>query len=152
MVQSSLSFSPEEEGCLLKVGVKVRRMHVREHKTDLDSGWNPRHGFWISCHWNLDHGFQLLAGFWIPWAEVRIPKPWIPDYTNKNFPNSGIGITLQGAVIFFILGTLLWAFKLTACFAFAKVFIWLHIPCDSDRDGRFCRRCCRKQCSSWPID
>ena len=80
----------------------------------------------------------------IPWAEFWIPKVRIPR-------TSGNEINLQGAVIFLTLGTLL-SFHVTSCFAFATIFIWLHIPCDSDRDGRFCRRCCRKQCSSWPID
>ena len=82
----------------------------------------------------------------IPWAEFWIPKLRIPR-------TSGNEITLPGAVSFFFhTGDAFSSFHVTACFVFATVFIWLHIPCDSDRDGRFCRRCCRKQCSSWPTD
>ena len=37
-----------------------------------------------SClyQWNLDSGFQSLVAF-------RIPMPRIPDFTSKNFPDSG---------------------------------------------------------------
>ena len=58
MVQSSLSFSSEEDGCSLKAEWEF---HFAPFKVTQD-----RLGFWISCHWNLDYGFQLLAGFWIP--------------------------------------------------------------------------------------
>ena len=34
------------------------------------------------CQWNLDSGFQSLVAF-------RIPMPRIPDFTGKNFPDSG---------------------------------------------------------------
>ena len=32
-------------------------------------------GFWILCLWNLDSGFQTLAGFQIPQAKLS----WIPE-------------------------------------------------------------------------
>ena len=41
--------------------------------------------------------FQSLVGFRIPWAVFQIPKPRILDFTRKNFPDSGIRITLHGA-------------------------------------------------------
>ena len=46
-------------------------------------------GFWI----------PFLAGSWIPKARFWIPKPSIPDSTSKNFLDSGIRITLHGAII-----------------------------------------------------
>ena len=56
--------------------------------------WIPPSGFRISgfqelCRWNLDSAFQLLEGFRIPWAAIRIAKPGIPDYTSKNSPDFG---------------------------------------------------------------
>ena len=36
----------------------------------------------LPCQWNLDSGFQLLAGFRIPRAEFwSAPKPRIPGFT-----------------------------------------------------------------------
>lgn len=43
----------------------------------------PSCGFKYPCQWNLYSTFQSFAGFLIPWAKSRIPKPKIPDYTNK---------------------------------------------------------------------
>ena len=37
----------------------------------------PGTGLRIPCQWNLDSSFQSLAGFRIPLAELRIPKPSI---------------------------------------------------------------------------
>ena len=45
----------------------------------------PGTRFWIPCQWNLDCGYQSFAGFRIPWAELRIPKPRIPDSTSNIF-------------------------------------------------------------------
>ena len=68
--------------------------------------WIPGIGFRISCQWNLDSRFQSLAGFRIPWAEFRIPKPWSWIYKQKNlglgiakqyFLDSGIRLTLNEA-------------------------------------------------------
>ena len=47
--------------------------------------------------WNLVSGFQSLVGFRIPWVVLRIPNPRISDSTSKNFPQSGIGISLHEA-------------------------------------------------------
>ena len=41
------------------------------------------------CQWNLDSAFQWLVAFRTPTAVFRIPKPKIPDFTGKNFPDSG---------------------------------------------------------------
>ena len=41
------------------------------------------------CQWNLDSQFQLLVGIRIIWAVLRTPKPRIPDFTRKFFPDSG---------------------------------------------------------------
>ena len=78
--------------------------------------WIPRCGFLIPgiefripCQWNLDSGFQSLAGFRISWAEFRIPKSRISNSTRtnstvefgfhkQNFPDSGIRITLHGVM------------------------------------------------------
>ena len=64
-------------------------------------------GFWISivfCGtwipdsnlvlWNLDSGFQSLAGFRIPQANFS----GIQDPTSKNLPDSGIRIPINGAI------------------------------------------------------
>ena len=40
-------------------------------------------------------GIHSWAGFWIPKAGFRIPMPAIPGSTSKNFPDSGIRITLH---------------------------------------------------------
>ena len=54
--------------------------------------WNSRCGFWIPgigfripCQWALDSRYQSLAGFQIPWTELRTPKPGIPDSTGRSF-------------------------------------------------------------------
>ena len=48
-------------------------------------------------------GFQIrmVCGFRNPWAALLIPKPWIPDSTNKNFSNSRIRIHLHSRAIKF---------------------------------------------------
>ena len=63
-------------------------------------------GFWIaccefqiSCQWNLKAGFQSLTGFRFLCAELRIPKPRVPDSTCKNFLENGIRITIILRVI-----------------------------------------------------
>ena len=50
-------------------------------KTVLDSGFR-------NSLWNLDSGFQLLAGFPIHGAGFHISKPGILNARSKNFPNS----------------------------------------------------------------
>ena len=67
--------------------------------------WIPRRGFqipgsrfWILSQWDLDSGFQSLKGFRIPWVVFRIPKSRIPDSSGKNFPDSGISISLHEAI------------------------------------------------------
>ena len=58
--------------------------------------WIPRQGFRIpgtgfqSLSVELEFWIPIVSGFRIPWAVFRIPKPRIPDYTSKNFPDSGI--------------------------------------------------------------
>ena len=47
---------------------------------------------------NLGFGFQSLVGFRIPSAVFRIPKPGIPDFRSKNFPDSEIQIGSHGAI------------------------------------------------------
>ena len=61
--------------------------------------WIPDSRYWIPdlFQWNLDSGFQLLVGFRIPWAVLRILRPRIPDSTRKNFPDAGIPIPLHEA-------------------------------------------------------
>ena len=58
----------------------------------------PTSGFRILCHWNVDSGFQSLAGFGNPWAAFRIPKSRILDCTIENFPDSGVRIPLDGTI------------------------------------------------------
>ena len=58
--------------------------------------WIPCTEFSISCQWNLDSGFQSLAGLLISCAGFRIPKPRIPDITNKNFRDYGFGLPYLG--------------------------------------------------------
>ena len=68
--------------------------------------WIPGIGFRIPCQWNLDSRFHSLAGFRIPWAEFRVPKPWSWIYKQKirglgiakqYFLDSGIRLTLNEA-------------------------------------------------------
>ena len=78
--------------------------HVRESRTVLDSGSHAVDSEFqlldsSRCQWNLDSGFQSLVGFQIPWTVFRIPKARILDSTSKNFPHSGIGIPLHGAIV-----------------------------------------------------
>ena len=54
----------------------------------LDSGFHtvdPRFQLLDSnlCQWKLDSGSPKFAGFQIPWAVFRIPKPRTPDSTSK---------------------------------------------------------------------
>ena len=57
-------------------------MSVREFKTVSNSGFlTVDSGLQIP-----DFGFQSIAGFQIPWAVFRIPKPRIPDSKRKSFP------------------------------------------------------------------
>ena len=68
---------------------------IRESKTSLDSGFHalePHSRYRFSeylSNMELWSGFQLLAGFRILWVESQIPKPRIPDFTSKTFPDSG---------------------------------------------------------------
>ena len=50
------------------------------------------------CQWTMDSGFHSLVGFRIPSAVFWIPKPKIPDSTSINFTDSGIRISLHGAM------------------------------------------------------
>ena len=52
----------------------------------------------ILCQCNLDSRLQSLLGFRIPLAVYRIPKPRIPDSTNKIFLDSEIRIPLHWAM------------------------------------------------------
>ena len=62
-----------------------------------DSGFQVMDfGFLVGRTWILD-STESLAGFRIPWARFRIPKPGILESTNKTFPDSGIRFTLLGA-------------------------------------------------------
>ena len=72
-------------------------MHVKAVYTILN-------GFWI----------HSSAGFWILKAGFWIPMPSIPDSTSKNFLDSGIRITLHGAILtlHFIVMVLLFTFIL----------------------------------------
>ena len=75
--------------------------HVRESKTDLDSGFHA-----VDCGF-AGTGFQSLSvelGFWIAIVSripdslsciPRIPKPRIPDSPSKSFLDSGIQIPLH---------------------------------------------------------
>ena len=45
----------------------------------------------------MDSEFQTLVGFRIPCTVFRIPIRRIPDFTSKNFSDSGICIPLHGA-------------------------------------------------------
>ena len=72
-----------------------------------------RFGLWIPdpilCQWNLDSGLQSLVVFRIRRAVFLIPKPGIPDSTNKIFSYPGYGflkqkfpgfrISLKGAIL-----------------------------------------------------
>ena len=49
------------------------------------------------CQWNLDSGFQSFVGFRIPWGIFPIPKPRMPDFTGKNFLDSGIRVLYHRA-------------------------------------------------------
>ena len=89
--------------------------HVREFKTDLDPGFHivvSRLQVLDSslCQWNLDSWFHSVVR--IQRAVLPIPKPRIPDSTSKNFPDSGIQISLhlgvtitfQGQIQEFLIG------------------------------------------------
>ena len=56
--------------------------------------WILDAGYWISVFvcGTWDSEFQSLVRFPIPWAVFWIPKPRIPESTNKNFPDLGIRI------------------------------------------------------------
>ena len=61
----------ETNGGIMKVQVVFLLLHVREHKTVLDSGFHAvDSGIQVLnasfCRWNLDSRFQLLVGFRIP--------------------------------------------------------------------------------------
>ena len=56
--------------------------HVKGYQDSLGF-WIPDTGFRIVRQWNLDSGFQSLAGFRIPWVEFWIPKLRNPDSTNN---------------------------------------------------------------------
>ena len=63
--------------------------HIRKSNIVLDSGFHAvNSGFQVLdsslCQWNLNSVFQSLLGFRTPWAVFRIPKPRIPDSTDKN--------------------------------------------------------------------
>ena len=68
---------------------------IRESKTVVDSGFHavePHSRYCFSeylSNMELSSGFQLSAGFRIPWVESQIPKPRILDFTSKTFPDCG---------------------------------------------------------------
>ena len=102
---------------LIKVLLKGWLLHVREFRTDLDPGFHvvvSRFQVLDSslCQWNLDSWFHSVVRF--QRAVLPIPKPRIPDSTSKNFPDSGIQISLhlgvtitfQGRIQEFLIGGL----------------------------------------------
>ena len=55
-------------------------------------------GYQIPCQCKLPFGFQSLARFWIPRAELRIPvNAQDSGFQKQIFPNSGIWITARKA-------------------------------------------------------
>ena len=80
--------------CQLAAASKVRHdlcVTLCKEMEDSLGFWIPRSGFRIPdnkfripCKWNLDSGFQSLAGFRISWAEFRIPKSRIYNSTRTN--------------------------------------------------------------------
>ena len=61
-------------------------------------------GFWIpDSGYSILDSFSVGLGFRIPWAVFRIPKSRIPDSTSKNFPDSGISISLHEAIPGFLI-------------------------------------------------
>ena len=61
-------------------------------------------GFWIpDSGYSILDSFSVGLGFRIPWVVFRIPKSRIPDSTNKNFPDSGISISLHEAIPGFLI-------------------------------------------------
>ena len=83
---------------LVKINITWSGLENKTHKLErsiLDSMlWIPDWRYWIPDFYSVELGLQIpivLAGFRIPTAEFRIPKPMIPDFpgTRKTFANSG---------------------------------------------------------------
>ena len=58
--------------------------------------WKLDSGLGIPDSLSVEIGFHIpiVTGITDSWVEFRIPKPRISDSTNKDFPDSGIWITL----------------------------------------------------------
>ena len=56
--------------------------------------WFPFPGTGIRIHFNI--GCRIPWDFRNPWSAFRIPKPRIPDYTRKHYPDSGTGSPYMG--------------------------------------------------------
>ena len=57
--------------------------HVKEFWIPFHGFRIPCTGFRIACQWNLDAGLQLLVGFLIPLALLRVPKSRIIDFLDS---------------------------------------------------------------------
>ena len=55
-----------------------------------------QNGFRIQ-RYRIPNFLSVVVGFRIPRVVFRISKPRNPDFTSKNFPDSGIWILLHGA-------------------------------------------------------
>ena len=84
----------------------------------------PGTWFWIPCQWNSDSRFLSLAEFRIAWAEFRIPKPMIPDFTSKNFSDFGIRLTFHGGHITYFLVFGPWCTFLMVCLVIPENEPW----------------------------
>ena len=63
----------------------------------------PSRGFRIPAKYrslSAELGFHSLLEFRIPKAAFWSPKPCIPDFTSKNFQDSGMQIPVHGAISF----------------------------------------------------
>ena len=67
------------------------------HKKKFPASRNPDSDTWDEIHnspvlWIPGSGFlaAVKLRFRIPWAGLRIPKPRIPDFASRNFPDSEV--------------------------------------------------------------
>ena len=65
--------------------------------------WISYSRYWISDHWSVDIGFRIPII--TEWNSGPESISWIPDFKAQdsgfqNFPNSGIQITVYGAIIY----------------------------------------------------
>ena len=122
VIQESLGFR------IPRCGFRIPCLWIPDFKA-VDSGFhNQQPGFWIT----------IMVGFRIPLAGFRIPKPWIPDSTDQIYLDSGLRITLHGAINQFILFNCQFLILI-----FAKITPWL-----SDGLRLFC--CPPSNAIVWP--